>query len=375
MESLAYIHNAIAYEDPNPAPIITLWQRFNGQKRPSSGWLKFLGISLIVAAAISLGEAAHAATMKVKTDTGLGMNVRSAPTINSDIVGGLSEGDVINVSASETSAWSRITEGSLAGKYVSSTWLVSVGTSSDPIIPIGDPAMAKVYVIKTNSGIGVKVRALPTTASGNIGGLGEGEKVGMKASGTPGWLQVTSGSYQGGYVNSTWAVSSSGSTDAVDPVTPNSSGNYTVRTNSGIGVVVRSSPTTASANIGGLGEGSVISATPAGNGWLQITSGSYAGGYISGTWAVAGGSGGTSNASNPPSYGTGNYVVDTNGGGLIVRSAPSTAARSIGGLGEGQRVSAVASGTGGWLVINSGPYAGGYISSVWVAPTSSVASF
>ncbi len=374
MESLAYIHNAIAYEDPTPAPIVTLWQRFNGQKRPSSGWLKFLWIGVIVAATISLGEAARAATMKVKTDNGLGMNVRSAPTVNSDIVGGLSEGAVINVSASETPAWSQITEGSLAGKYVSNTWLVSVGASSDPIIPVSDPATEKTYVIKTNSGIGVKVRALPATTSVHVGGLGEGEKVSAKASGTEGWLQVTSGGYRGGYVASAWAVPSSGYIEAVDPGTGGSSGNYTVRTNSGIGVVVRSSPSNVSGNIGGLGEGSVVKATPVGNGWLQITSGSYAGGYISDNWAVVGGSGSTINVNNPD-YGTGNYIVDTNGGGLIVRSAPTTSARSIGGLGEGQRVSAVASGTAGWLVINSGSYAGGYISSAWVTSVSSVASF
>ncbi len=457
MESLAYIHNAIAYEDPKPSPIITLWQRFNGQKRPSSGWLKFLWIGAIVAAVISLGEAAHAATvkiktnsgngvnvrvqptasatpigglgegtiievadsntsgwymitsgtykdayidsqwtvpilrsddpmvgvstgkMKVRTNSGVGLNIRSLPTFSSSIVGVLNQGEEITAMAGETPGWSRITEGPFAGKYISSNWLVSTGTSPDPIGPVSDPATETTYVIKTNSGIGVKVRALPTTASGNIGGLGEGEKVRAKASRTPGWLQVTSGSYQGGYVASPWAVPSSGVIDAVDPGTGNSSGNYsgnyTVRTNSGIGVIVRSSPTTASGNIGGFGEGSVVNATSVGNGWLQITSGSYVGGYISGNWAVAGGSGGTTNVSNPPSYGTGNYVVDTNGGGLIVRSTPSTAARSIGGLGDGQRVSAVASDTAGWLVINSGPYAGGYISSTWVAPANNVASF
>lgn len=364
MESLAYIQSAIAYEDPNPAPTLVLWRGFNGQKRPSSGWLKFLWIGVIVATTISLTEVAQAATVKVKTnsgngvyvrvqpttsaaqmgglaegtvvdiadsstpgwyvitsgayknayvdgrwtvpisaggdpiiggttgkmqvktDTGLGMNVRSAPTVSSSIIGGLNEREIIGVTASDIPGWSKITEGRFIDSYVSNSWLVSMGTSSDPNIPVVNPNMEKKYAIKTNSGSGVRVRALPTRGSEVIGGLGEGEKISAKPSGTPGWLVITSGSYPGRYVASDWAMPIDGLIQVYNPTTSNFQGNYRVRTNSKNGLVVRSSPSSASTNLGGLGEGSVVNAAPVGNGWLQIISGTYAGGYISGAWAA-----------------------------------------------------------------------------------------
>lgn len=365
MESLAYIQSAIAYEDPNPSPTLVLWQGFNGQKRPSAGWLKFLWIGVMVATTISLTEVAQAATVKVKTnsgnglnvrvqptagaaqmggltegtvvdvadsstpgwriitsgaykngyidgqwtvptstgggdpivggtmgkmqvktDTGLGMNVRSAPTVSSSIIGGLSEREIIGVTASDTPDWSKITEGRFIGSYVSNSWLMSLGTSSDPIIPVVNSNTEKKYAIKTNTGNGLNVRALPTKGSAVMGGLGEGEKISAKPSGTPGWLVITSGSYPGGYVATDWAMPVDGLIPVYNPNVNNSQGNYRVRTNSGIGVVVRSSPSSASPNLGGLGEGSVVNAAPAGNGWMQIISGPYAGGYISGAWVA-----------------------------------------------------------------------------------------
>ena len=442
MESLAYIHQAIAYTDPNPAPIVTLWQGFNGQKRPSSGWLKFLGLSIIIAAAISLSEAAQAATvkvttkesnlnvrvqpntslepiaslapgtlvevadsstpgwyvitagnyrnsyiaseytmsvgvggdpmtpgatgkMRVKTDNGLGINVREAPSSNSQIKGGFIEGETISVIASDTPGWSRVTEGSLAGRFVNNNWLVSIGTVGNGTIGENPPMESKPgternYVIKTRSKIGVRVRALPIKDSEKIGGLDEGAKVTAKESGTPGWLQITSGNFRGGYIDSDYAVFDDGSVGSASG--SGSSVNYVVKARSG--VIIRSSPSTAGINIGGLSEGDVVTATVFNSEWLQLVSGSKAGGYISREWATV------TNAVRSNNLGTGNYVVTTNKSELVVRSAPRDNASAITGLPKGQRISAVASGTPGWLRITEGLYAGGYISSNWVTPTS-----
>lgn len=444
MESLAYIHQAIAYTDPNPAPIITLWQRFNGQKRPSSGWLKLLGIGIIVAAAISLSEVAHAATvrvktegsnlnvrvqpntssaifaglengtiievadtgipnwyvitsdtyrnyyiyspftvpikasddpiiggttgkMQVKTDNGLGINVRESPSSNSRIKGGFSEREIISVAASDTPGWSRITEGNLSGGFVNNDWLVSVGTvgngsMQETPLTVSNPATERNYVIKT-SGSGVNVRALPIETSERLQGLDDGQVITAKASGTEGWLQITSGDLRGRYIRSRWAVLSDVSVSATS-FGGGSSANYRVRTNSRVGVTVRSNPNIASRDIGSLSEGAVVKAVPFNSEWLQLPSG----GYISRQWADPTGSSSTFNPTNP---GTGNYVVNTNKGELMVRSAPRYTARAMGGLQKGQRISAVASGTSGWLRINAGPYAGAYISSTWVAPINS----
>lgn len=450
MESLAYIHQAIAYTDPNPAPIVTLWQSFNGQKRPSSGWLKFLGLSIIIAAAISLGEAVQAATvqvttrsgnlnvrvqpntnlapidslapgtlvevadvgapgwymitagnlrnnyiasaftvpvgmggdpmipgatgkMRVKTDNGLGINVREAPSFNSQIKGGFKEGEIITVTATDTPGWSRVTEGSFAGRFVNNDWLVSVDTVGNETMreasaatPLVETSTApeRNYVIKTPSGRGVQVRALPVDTSQRIDGLAEGARFTAKESGTTGWLQITSGNLRGGYVRDRWAV-----TPVADSVVNSSEAtNYTVKTNSGVGVIIRSTPNISSSRMDGLSEGSVVRAVPINGEWLKIVSGPNAGGYIARRWTTPG----TIAAMNPP---TGNYVVSTNKSDLMVRSAPRDTAGAIAGLSRGQRLSAVASGTSGWLRITEGPYAGGFISSTWVAPTSNVASF
>lgn len=457
MESLAYIHQLIAYTDPSPAPIVTLWQRFNGQKRPSSGWLKFLGLSVIIAAAISLSEAAQAATvrvttsnsnlnvrvqpntslepvasltpgtlvevadsntpgwfvitagnyrnsyiaseftvpvgvggdpiapgatgkMRVKTDNGLGINVREAPNSSSQIKGGFDEAEIVSVTASDTPGWSRVTEGRFAGRFVNNSWLVSIGTGGNEPMRVAPAVTPPVetnqsterdYVIKTTSGNGVHVRALPIETSQRIEGLAEGAKITARQSGTAGWLQITSGSVRGGYVRDSWAV-----TPVVDrPRVSNSfdsaeAGNYRVKTNSRVGVIVRSSPTIDSRNMGGLDEGAVVRAVPFNSEWLQLVSGENSGGYIARQWTTT-----TSGAIATMNPRTGNYFVNTNLSNLMVRSAPRNTADAIAGLSKGQRLSAVASGTSGWLRITEGPYAGGYISSTWVSPTSNVASF
>ncbi len=454
MESLAYIHQAIAYTDSNPAPIVTLWQHFNGQKRPSSGWLKFLGISLIVAAAISLGEAAHAATvkvatrsgnlnvrvqpntnlapidslapgtlvevadssipgwymitagnlrnnyiasaftepvgvggdpmtpgatgkMRVKTDNGLGINIREAPSFNSQIKGGFKEGEIITVTAIDTPGWSRVTEGSFAGRFVNNDWLVSLGTvgngttrEASATTPTVETSTApeRNYVIKTPSGRGVQVRALPIDTSQRIAGLDEGARFTAKESGTSGWLQITSGNLRGGYIRDRWAVTPVVDSVVNSVVNSSEATNYTVKTNNGVGVIIRSTPNIASPSIDGLSEGSVVRAVPINSEWLQLVSGPNAGGYIARRWTTTG----TISVMNPR---TGNYFVNTNVSNLAVRSAPCDTAGTIGELVRGQSISAVASGTSGWLRITEGPYAGAYISSTWVAPTSNIASF
>ncbi len=525
MESLAYIHTMIAYSEATPK--VTLLQSFNWRRPPSSAWLQFVWVSILVAAIISVSEAAQAATVRiqtnsgngvrvmqqpavdapslggigegdfvevepsatqgwlvitsgtyrggyldsrwaspvsgsvtpvqsanpssavpgsyqvqVKTDNGFGLNVRSSPEIkDGNIVGNLQEQEVVMVVASSNPGWLQITEGRLVGNYISNDWVVAIGNQGSPDSTVPMVASGtnpeKIYQVRTNSRTGLRVRALPTGNSAQIGGLEEGAQIKAKASGTPGWLIITDGNLRNGYIDSQWVavveptppapkpsqpgqyqvrsvsglnVRSSpngtiigslanGEAIAAAPVssqwlqiiggrwnggyvfrdfvapmgTTNVAGqtsSYRVRTNSGVGVMVRDSPSTAGRILSGLPEGQVVTATAPVAGWQQISSGPAAGGYVSSNWLVP--TGNFTAATNPSE---GQYQVSTNSGvGLVVRSAPSTASKSLGGLAEGTPVVASPSGTPGWMVITTGPFAGGYVSGTWLTDGSTNAS-
>ncbi len=278
MESLAYVHQSIAYSDPQPAPKVVLWQSLNWQKPPSSAWLKFLWLSVIITATIAISETAQAATVQVETNSGIGVKVRTQP--GGAVMGGIGEGGTINAESSGTPGWSVITSGAYAGGYVSDNWLVKSGGGSGG----GSGGAAGVYAVKTNSGFGVKVRNQP---GGKVmGGIEEGGRIDVESSGTPGWSVITSGAYAGGYVSDNWLVKSGGGSGGDSGGgSGGAAGVYVVRTNSGFGMKVRTQP--GGAVMGGIGEGGTINAESSGTpGWLVVTSGTYAGGYISDSWAV-----------------------------------------------------------------------------------------
>ncbi|NJL90840.1 MAG: hypothetical protein HC916_14400 [Coleofasciculaceae cyanobacterium SM2_1_6] len=364
MESLAYIHQSIAYADPQPAPKVVLWQNLNWQKPPSSAWLKFLWLSVIITAVVAISETAQAAAVKVQTNSGSGVYVRPEPSTATSPIGGLAEGAVVDVQASETSSWMRITSGAYKDAYIDGQWTVPVGSSTD------SPASGTKFQVRTDFGLGLNVRALPSTSSDIVAGLGEGSMISIADSGTPGWAKIIDGSGSGYFVSTDWLVPVTSNNISTPTPSNNTSsaGLYAVKTNSGIGVKVRNSP--SGAVIGGIGEGGRIDAAPSSTpGWAVITSGAYAGGYVADSWLVkssgytpvGSGSGGSAAA--------GLYAVKTNSGaGVKVRNSPSGAV--IGGIGDGDTVNAASSGTPGWLVITSGAYAGGYISESWAIPIS-----
>ncbi len=202
MESLAYIHQSLAYSDSQSAPKVVLWQRLNWQKPPSSAWLKFLWLSVIITAVVAISETAQAATVKVQTNSGIGVKVRTSP--GGAVMGGIGEGGTVNAEPSGTPGWDVITSGAYAGGYVSNSWLVKSGGGYMNGGGGFNGGTAGLYAVKTNSGIGVKVRTAP---GGTVmGGIGDGGTVNAEPSGTAGWLVITSGAYAGGYISDSWAV-------------------------------------------------------------------------------------------------------------------------------------------------------------------------
>jgi hypothetical protein len=368
MESLAYIHQSIAYSDLQPAPKVVLWQSLNWQKPPSSAWLKFLWLSVIITAVVTISETAQAATVKVKTNSGNGVYVRPQPTTAVAQIGGLSEGAVVNAQPSTTPGWYVITSGTYKNAYIDGRWTVPVGTGGSTGGNTGGMASGTKFQVKTDFGLGLNVRALPSTSSSIVAGLGEGTVITIADSGTPGWAKIIDGSGSGYFVSTAW-LTPVGSGSDYTPVNNSSSaaaGLYAVKTNSGIGVKVRTTP--GGAVMGGIGEGGTINVQPSSTpGWSVITSGAYAGGYVSDSWLVKSGGGYTSTGGGSKGGATGLYAVKTNSGiGVKVRTAPGGSV--MGGIGEGGTINAQPSGTPGWLVVTSGAYAGGYVADSWTVP-------
>ena len=348
MESLAYVHQAIAYTESAPAPQIVLGQNLNLGKLPSSAWLKFVGVSVIIAASIIISESAQAAPSqsKVFTDSGMGLNIRDCPdSYKCNIVGGLSEGAIVTVDDSGVDGWAKITNGPSTGYFVSYNYLV--GVNSGPSI---NPSIGK-YLVDTRQGIGLNVRALPTTGSKVVGGLGEGASVNAVDSGG-GWAKIVDGPYAGYFVSAYSLVGFPSS----------SGGKYLVDTRQGIGLNVRALPTTGSKVVGGLSEGASVNAVDSGGGWAKIVDGPYAGYFVSAYSLVGFSINGDSNSDS-----SGNGRVSTNNGiGLNVRALPTTSSKIVGGLGENASVNVVNSGTPGWGKVVSGPYSGYFVSTDWV---------
>jgi len=205
MESLAYVHQAIAYTDSEPAPRLVVGQNLNWGKLPSSAWLKFLGTCVIIAAIVSISEIAHASNFAISTNSGNGVYVRSQPTTAASTIGGLGEGTVVSATYISP-GWLQIKSGAYAGGYISN-WVVPLDNLSAQVSSkdTSKPGNGK-YIVNTNSGIGLVVRSAPSSGSGSLGGLQEGQSVSAVASGNPGWLVINSGAYAGGYISSKWVV-------------------------------------------------------------------------------------------------------------------------------------------------------------------------
>ncbi|MGG6294762.1 hypothetical protein ACQ4M4_10080 [Leptolyngbya sp. AN02str] len=108
MESLAYIHSAIAYESTEPAPEIrlSLWPV---QGIPSSAWISCHSVLVALLVLGWAGTATATITGIVKTPGGP-LNVRSEP--NGRVIDRLPNGDVIELTGTNENGWLELTDGS-----------------------------------------------------------------------------------------------------------------------------------------------------------------------------------------------------------------------------------------------------------------------
>lgn len=348
MESLAYIHAAVAYEDPNPAPELQV-----SLEIPSSVWLGTLSTAVVVSAVGGVAPEAQAVVRFGDTCAQVG-DVQNALAS-----AGFSPGFADSVFGSNTlSAVRRFqlskglsVDGVVGPATASSLGLsgaiydvgVRCGVGGDP----GDPGGPDFVRVVTN-GSPLTVRNGPGTGFAPIDYLSNGTVVRVVGA-SGGWYNISGG----GWISRSWTSESSGD----DGGTPGGSGgNYFVDTNGGT-LLVRSGPGTGYAIIDELSNGTNVTITEISGGWGRLAGG----GWVSMSWVSPGGSGG-SGGGGGGGGGIGGYYVSTNGGTLIVRSGPGLDYVDIDELANGTYIDIVET-FAGWGRLSDG----GWVSMDWVA--------
>lgn len=344
MESLAYIHAAVAYEDPNPAPELQV-----SLEIPSSVWLGTLSTAVVVSA---VGGVAPEAQAVVR----FGDTCAQVRDVQSALASaGFSPGSIDSVFGSNTLSSVRrfqLSKGLAVDGVVGPATASRLGLSG-PIYNVGvrcgvggpgDNGGPDFVRVSTN-GSPLTVRNGPGTGFAPIDYLSNGTVVRVVGS-SGGWYNISGG----GWISQAWTSESSG--DDGDGFS-GGGGNYFVSTN-GSTLLVRNGPGTGFAVIDELFNGTSVTIVEVSGGWGRLSGG----GWVSMNWLTPGGSGGGGGGGG----GIGGYYVSTNGGTLIVRSGPGPGYLDIDELANGTYIDIVEI-FGGWGRLADG----GWVSMDWVA--------
>jgi uncharacterized protein YgiM (DUF1202 family) len=295
------------------------------------------------------GSTGKAGTYTVTASNGL--YIRSQASSSASILGTLGYGQTVKVTDKRATAngmtWAQLSDGG----WVAASYLApGSGNSSGT----GSTGSAGQYTVVASSGL--LLRSAPTVNSTVLGSYGYGETISLttKRQSADGytWAEVAGG----GWVAADYVTAGAGS-DPGSGTGSGSAGTFTVV--AGSGLILRSQPSIAAAEIGSYGYGDTVSITSAratadGYTWAQVAGG----GWVAADYLVAGGSdsgGGTGSGS------AGTYTVGASAG-LMVRSEPSVAADVVGSYSDGDAI----------YVTSAREYADGYTwaqlpSGNWVA--------
>lgn len=256
METLAFIHTAVAYEDPNPESELRSFEDLN-LKAPGSIALGVLSAGVVTA---TLSHADQAQALIVRGNTGSGVaRLQEQLGIRADgVFGSQTRSSVVSFQRRNN----LLVDGKAGPQTLSALGLppyLGPGNSTSPGNEL--PTAGTAYV---TAGIGVNVRSSPWGSV--VGGLPYGARVSLTGNTRGGWSQLTSGN---------WVASQYISYRGGGVVTPIPTGPYVA---AGIGLKVRNAP--AGYVIGGLGYGAPLSLTgaeqfAAGRSWSQLSSGGW----------------------------------------------------------------------------------------------------
>lgn len=259
METLAFIHTAVAYEDPSPESELRSFEDIS-LKAPGSIALGVLSAGVITA---TLSHADQAQALIVRGDVGSGVaRLQEQLGIRADgVFGSQTRSSVVSFQQRNN----LLADGKAGPATLSALGLPlymgpgSVVASAPTESGIGSTA----YV---TAGIGLRVRSSP--GGGIVGGLPYGARVRLTGNTQGGWSQLTSGNW----VASQYLSFSGGGGGGVTPVPTGPFAN--VRTN----LLVRNGP--GGRVIGSVGSGGSLSLTGAeqlagGRTWSQLANGGW----------------------------------------------------------------------------------------------------
>jgi len=205
MESLAYIHNAVAYESNDPLPelqpLLANWEI------PNSTWIatSSLVVSLLV---IGVQEASATVTGVVQTG-GATLNVRQEP--DGPVVATVPNGSTLQLTGRAQGGWLEQADG---------TWVMAQYVQSAPAeaTTTAQGSGVKVAYARTN-GAPLNVRNSPSGAV--VGSIPNGSQVELTGRSSNGWLERADGTWVAAqYVQSTPPGESTTVGTVVNPVNP-----------------------------------------------------------------------------------------------------------------------------------------------------------
>ncbi|MBD2091561.1 SH3 domain-containing protein [Microcoleus sp. FACHB-1515] len=251
MESLAYIHAAVEYEDPNPAPEVRSIDEMTSAI-PSSALMGVAG------AAVAVGVLTHAPDADAALRRG---NVCSAvSTLQSTLqrngysVGGVDGafGNNTEFAVKQFQSKNGLSRDGIVGPSTASRMglnpNISCGSSGGGGVGGGGGGGS----VRVTASSGLNVRSRPTTSSSIIGSLANGAVVSTTGYGENGFIQLSSG----GFIASRFtAPAGGGGSGGVG------GGSQSAVVAAGNGLRIRSGPGTDYRQIGGLGYGQQVRLT------------------------------------------------------------------------------------------------------------------
>ncbi|WP_379970907.1 SH3 domain-containing protein [Ectobacillus sp. sgz5001026] len=306
--------------------------------------------TLLVSSLVASGLAVVATNTYAATDsamqqgivTTLHLNVRSAPSTTSTILGTLVQGQSVSI-VNQNNGWAKI---SFNGKdaYISLDY-VRLASPAAPSAPAQTQA-ATVNADKLN------VRSSASTSSSILGSLVQGQSVSVLSS-SNGWAKI---SFNGkdAFVSLAFLKLADSSASSPTPSTPAPAPAQTqAATVNADKLNVRSSASTSSSILGSLVQGQSVSVLSSSNGWAKISfNGKDA--FVSLAFLKLADSSASSPAPSTPAPAPApaqTQAATVNADKLNVRSDASTSSSIVGSLIQGQSVSVLSS-SNGWAKIS-----------------------
>ncbi|MEI3336938.1 MAG: SH3 domain-containing protein [Clostridium sp.] len=289
------------------------------------------------------------------------LRVRSEASLNSEVVGYLTNGCSVNI-LGENGDWYNI---NYNGKsvYVSKEYVqVSGGASNSSESSSQETRSGKSgQVVNVHSSLNVRSGA--STSSSVIGSLSNGSKVTIVGE-SGSWYKINYGNTTG-YVSKDYVQASgeqNSSSESSSQGTTSGKSGQVVNVHSSLNV--RSGASTSSSVIGSLSNGSKVIIVGESGSWYKINYGNTTG-YVSKDYVQASGEQNSSSESSSQgtTSGKSGQVVNVHSS-LNVRSGASTSSSVIGSLSNGSKVTIVGE-SGSWYKINYGNTTG-YVSKDYV---------